>query len=505
MPAPSRKLPLGIAGVVAVAVALRLFRLGHQSLWTDELISYELATYAKGAEFWRGLLIDIHGPFNSVLLHGWTRLGTSEAWLRLLYVIPGVLAVPVVWRLGTALFDERAGRLAALLMAVSPFHVWYSQEVRSYAWAILWNAAALLLFVRAWDGKAGRGSWIGLAALCALSLLTNFSAVFLLAGLSAAALARRPFSRAFALRWVGVVAFAGLVFLPWFLDWYGRMDAERLFVEAPSPMGVPLRGDSGFSWSEVPYLGWAFAYGYSLGPSLRDLHLDRSLRALLPHLPVVALGAAAIAVPLLSGLRVARERGRVGLIAALAGVPVALAVLLAARDVKTFHPRYLIAFFPLFVSILAAGWLRRSRAVRVSGVVAAGLVAISLGQLYFDPAYAKEDTRAAAHLVLEQERPGDSVVVIYAWRPFRYYFSDTAAGKAPLHAVHKRFLKTDADLQHHVADVSAGAQRVWLVLARWWDVAPESRIRHAFEAQLSEERRWEFPGVKVTLYDVRPS
>ena len=287
-----------------------MFRLGHQSLWTDELISYELATYAKGAEFWRGLLIDIHGPFNSVLLHGWTRLGTSEAWLRLLYVIPGVLCVPVVWRLGTALFDERVGWLAAVLLAVSPFHVWYSQEVRSYAWAILWNATALLLFVRAWDGKAGRGTWAGARRAVRPLLLTNFSAVFLLAGLSTAVLARRPFSRAFALRWVGVVTFAGLVFLPWFLDWYGRMDAERLFVEAPSPMGVPLRVRLRLlvERDPVPRLGGSPAVTRWALP-LRQLHLDRSLRALAPHLPVVALGAAAIAVPLASGLRAARERG----------------------------------------------------------------------------------------------------------------------------------------------------------------------------------------------------
>jgi uncharacterized membrane protein len=496
---PSFRLP----AILALAAAVRLFHLGHQSLWTDEMISLESATYAHGAVFWRGLATDIHGPFNSALLHAWAAWGTSETWLRLLYVVPGVLAVPVVRRLAATLFDEGTGDVAALLLALSPFHVWYSQEVRSYAWAILWDAAALLLFVRAWDGRAGRGAWLGLAALCALSLLTNFSAALLLAGLSAAVLVRRPFSRELAVRWGGVVAFAGLVFLPWFLDWYGRIGGERIFVDAPPPMGVPLRGESGFSWSEVPYLGWAFAFGYSLGPPLQLLHLDRSLHALSPYLPVVTIGAAAIAILLAAGARAARERRRGVLLLATAGVPLALAVLLASRDVKTFHPRYLVALFPFFVALLAAGWRRPAPATRLASAVVLALVVLSLGQLYFDPAYAKEDSRAAARLVLREERPGDSVVVIYAWRPFRWYFSDTASGRSPLHAVHKRFLKTDDDLRRHVGEVSAGAERVWLVLTRWWDVAPESRIRRAFEERLSEERRWEFPGVKITLYAVR--
>ncbi len=501
MTSPSGRVPRWLLGVAALALGLRLFRLGHPSLWIDELISLQLATYERGAAFWRGLLTDIHGPFNSVLLHLWTAGGTGETWLRLLYVIPGVAAVPVVWRLGAELFDERSGRTAAFLLAVSPFHVWYSQEVRSYAWAILWIASALLAFVRILDGRGGARAWAALAVLCPLALLTNFSAVFLLAGITAVLAFRRPFPRRDAVRWAAVLALSGATFLPWFLDWYGRIGGERIFVDAPSPTGMPLREDSGFSWSEVPYVAWSFAYGYTLGPSLRSLHLDRSADALAPYLPLALAGAVAAAAPLAGGIRAARGRGRLALLVLLVLVPLALAVLLAARGVKTFHPRYLIAFFPLFVALAAAGWARGGRLVRGAGIAALALIAWSLANLWFSPAHAKEDSRAAAALVRREERPGDAVVVIYAFRPFQHYY--TAAGGDPdrLHHVHKRFLRTDEDLRAHVADAARDAGRVWLVLSRWWDVAPEAHLRAAFESRLDEKARWEFPGVKVTLYD----
>lgn len=494
------RVPRWLTGVLLLALGLRLFRIGHQSLWIDELISLQLATYAQGAEFWRGLLTDIHGPFNSVLLHLWARGGPGETWLRLLYVIPAIATIPLAWRLGAELFDERTGRAGAFLVAVSPFHVWYSQEVRSYAWVMLWMTAALLAFVRLWDGRGGSREWIALAILVPLALLTNFSAAFLAVGLTAAVALRRPFRAPLARRWALVLAFSGLVFLPWFIDWYGRMGAGRLFVDAPSPMGVPLREDAGFSWTEVPYVAWSFAYGYSLGPSLRSLHLDRSPGALMPYLPLGILGGAAIAVPMAAGFRAARERTRLALLACLVLVPLALAVLLAARGVKTFHPRYLVVFFPLVLVLAAAGWTRGGRVVRGAGIAALLLMALALGNSWFDPAYAKEDNRSAAALVRESERPGDSIVVIYASRPFEHYYA-LEGGGTPVHNVHKRFLRTDQELATHVADCRRGASRVWLVLTRWWDVAPEPRIRRAFEAQLHEERRWEFPGVKVTLYD----
>ncbi len=501
-----RSTPPWLVGCLLVAAGLRFFRLGHQPLWIDELISLELATYAQGAEFWRGLLTDIHGPFNSAILHGWVAAGgMGETWLRTLYVLPSLATIPVVYLLARDLFDTRAGKVAAWVAALSPFHVWYAQEVRSYSWTLLWAALALWLYLRLWDDRARRGHWIALSLVLALAVLTNFSVAFLLLALSAATLLRRPFSSRFVLGWVGVLAFVGVVFLPWFLDWYGRIGGERLFTNAPPPMSVPLREAGGFSLLEVPYTAWSFAFGYSLGPSLRALHLDRSVAALMPYLPVLTAGALAVAGGLLAALPKLREHRRTMLLVVLVAVPLLLAVFLAARGIKTFHPRYLVVTFPLFLAWLGAGWSRPGLWVRSSGVVAAGLALFALGQHYYDDTYAKEDCRSAARLVREHEAPGDSVVVIYAFRPFRHYFEQGAGGAAELHHVHKRFLRTDDEMRAHVADVSEGATRVWLVLTRWWDVGPEDRIRRIFEESLSEEERWEFPGVKVTLYEGRPA
>ena len=117
---PSEKLDRRwLVGCVLVAAALRFFRIGHQSLWIDEMISLQLATWASGADFWQGLLKDIHGPWGSLLLHGWAELGRSEAWLRTLYALPAVATVPLVFVLAHDLFGRPAGRIAGVAAARS--------------------------------------------------------------------------------------------------------------------------------------------------------------------------------------------------------------------------------------------------------------------------------------------------------------------------------------------------------------------------------------------------
>lgn len=502
MTEPTKRSDRGwVVACVLLAAALRLYRIGHQSLWIDEMISLELATWAHGAEFWHGLLHDVHGPLTSAMLHYWVRGGLDEGWLRLLYAIPSIAAVPLLYRLAADLFDRNVGRWTALAAAVSPFLVWYGQEARNYSWLLLWVVASLVLFLRLWDGRATRRDVVLLGVTSALGVLTNYSFAFLPIALTLAVALRRPFSPSLARTWVLLGACVAVVFAPWFVDWFGRMGGERIFVPSDPPLGVPLREASGFSPAALGFFLWAFGFGYSLGPTMETLHLDRSVGMILSHASTLAPGGLALAVGGVLGVRRLLERGRLPLVLIVVGVPLLLVIVLAVREVKTFHPRYLMVTFPFVLAMLVAGW-QRGVVGRAAGILALALALMALGNLYFDPAYGKEDSRAAARLIREQEQPGDSVVVIYSFRPFRHYFSDTADGHARLFHVHKRFLQTDEQMRAHVADAAEGSRRVWLVLSRWWDVAPESRIRAAFERSLHEVRRWSVPGIKITLYEV---
>jgi len=87
-----------------------------------------------------------HPPLYYLIGHQWIdRFGSSVTALRSLSAVFGVLVLACMFCLCRELFaSRRAGVLGAALVAVSPFHVLYAQEVREYS---LWTVALLLLFI----------------------------------------------------------------------------------------------------------------------------------------------------------------------------------------------------------------------------------------------------------------------------------------------------------------------------------------------------------------------
>ena len=86
-------------------------------------------------------------------------------------VLLGIATVPAVIALGTWLFDRRVGLVAGLLLALSVYHVNYSQDARAYSLIVATSTAqyALLVAFR----RSGRIVW--LAAFSLLALVSVYS------------------------------------------------------------------------------------------------------------------------------------------------------------------------------------------------------------------------------------------------------------------------------------------------------------------------------------------
>ncbi len=119
--------------ILLCGFALRLYRLGVNSLWYDETVSLLLAR-ADIPELLRHTAGDIHPPLYYLFLHFWIRLaGWSEFSAAFLSLWFGVLLIALTYRVAREwILLKPAAPLAALLVAFSPYNVWYSQEVRMY-------------------------------------------------------------------------------------------------------------------------------------------------------------------------------------------------------------------------------------------------------------------------------------------------------------------------------------------------------------------------------------
>lgn len=137
--------------ILLLGSALRLFGLGQESLWLDEVITAD-RVHELLREILFGWDSETQGPLYYLWIKGWGLLfGTGEWTLRIWSVVFGTLTIAYVYALGRQLFSGTGALLAALFICVHPMAVHYSQEARPYALFLLLVAASyyyLLLLMR---------------------------------------------------------------------------------------------------------------------------------------------------------------------------------------------------------------------------------------------------------------------------------------------------------------------------------------------------------------------
>jgi len=194
----------GLLAVVVVAAALRLATLGRWSLWIDEAFTLHDA-YDVVPSY----------PFGYVTTR-WmvAAFGDGEFALRLLPCLFGIATVAILGLPGTDLRTTARFRLAALLLALSSWHVFWSQSARYYAALVFFVVVAARAVPRSTRGPRGEriARWTTALAACALAVACHPTAVYFAPGAILCAWpALRPRAR-LGLVGIGVIGIAAAVY-----------------------------------------------------------------------------------------------------------------------------------------------------------------------------------------------------------------------------------------------------------------------------------------------------
>jgi 4-amino-4-deoxy-L-arabinose transferase-like glycosyltransferase len=157
------KYRLSLLAIILIALALRLYNLTYHSLWFDEAISVHWARQSvpRILEVGFTLVEDRLPPLYYLLLKGWTPLaGFSEMGVRSLSAFLGILLVPVIAAIAAVLFNRHVALVTALLVALNPFLIWYAQEARMYAPAVLFSALTVWACLRMTSHESSQRSVI---------------------------------------------------------------------------------------------------------------------------------------------------------------------------------------------------------------------------------------------------------------------------------------------------------------------------------------------------------
>lgn len=471
--------------VLLASFAIRTFRLGAQSLWYDEGISLHYASADPVALV--SLLAELgeFPPLYFLTLHSWMSVaGQTELALRLPSALAGTLAIALTYQLGRRLVGGATGIAAASLLAVSPLHVWQSQETRMYTLAVALGLVATYVFVRILAWPRGR-LLVAYALLIAAGLYTHFTFAFVVLAHGVCLgcwLAARPARRRVAARAVLAIVGGLALFSPWLplalrtyqtnaTYWPGRLDP------------VAAGGDT---------LA-AFVAGELAYPT------ERTTLAL--------VGGAAILLGLLAGALRSRDAFRSapvspGLLLACWLVIPAVAMGVMLLDRPKFAPRYLLVALPPFCLLagraaavlpsLLLGSFSSPRSqestARRAVIGVFGVAGLALGLAFagagawssraqaLEPSLAREDVRGLASYLAREAGPDDAILLLggHVQVPFTHYYyrAPDRPGLAPVYPLPDSLLPSVADpigAEDLVVlnRIVPGRRRIWVV--RWQD------------------------------------
>ncbi|HIQ12338.1 MAG TPA: hypothetical protein EYH29_05665 [Caldilineales bacterium] len=513
---------LGMVTLLLAAWGWRLAGLTSQSLWRDEVDSLRFATRSLDQALAAFTRPGENGPLYYLLLRPWLAVaGHSEYALRFPSAWLGALAIPLIFLWGAWLFGKRrherqrmdaftpgrkeaadvdavegtmddrwrakwvaptivhplspivhfqnnAGVIAALLLVVNPYHVWYSQEARMYTLVV-----AVILLALWWFKEAmTHGGWRAWALWYGFTSLSFYIHVLAALALPVQVL-WLIITPSWRKRWPAAAAALGLLILPY----------------------LPLIG-----WQWTLLTDFHFRTGHAfvpLGHMLRIL-FSVQLQGVLAapgwtfSVPIFLLASALFLPPI--------RKGPVGLLATWWLLPPLLLYLITLIT-PLFTDRYMIWTLPALTLLLTLGAKQLARQQRwIAAMALLLLIGWQLHQGWRQMVTPiKPDLRAAAAYVAPRRGPDDLTIFLmpYIRHTYRYYDpGDYAWAEAPY-----ANREPDASLvPRRLEELTAGYAGVWLVESEAAFYDREGLIHAWFNAHAEQMDEAHFTHADVFYY-----
>jgi hypothetical protein len=500
--------------IILLGALLRLHGLASRSLWYDE--GCTIAQSKQIDPSFRFFSLDtISDPpviavmvrvLESVLSFFPALQPTSVTYDFLLRLIPcvfSIIALPAIFlvcRILTA--NDKASLLATLLGAVSPFQIYYAQELKAYSIYLAVSLAALYCFLKTLEEDQPR-YWIGLVLAEALSMYVHLFSVWNIALFNLFFVLTLPWHTRKLVKWAVAQAIVALLILPAVLLAY----QWSIVYESIQANSWALRPDAKSALITFK----TFFAGYGANSRV--------------YWPIFVLSA----VLFLGGLFALRRRkSALLLVLVLTVLPIVANVIIwRVRDFPFYEHRIFIFSGAVCYCVAALGIVSIPwRALRAgAALLLIALILAALPDYYSQSLHPfqthrmgvrhKVANRDAAAFIESQWREGDFIghASHFTLFPFYHYLPDAPQSGLRLTEAERRgFLMALPNEplweRYHAIPVRAelatkDARRIWLVESWWEPFEPPGFVKHLrdwhdghFVHVLSKG----FDGITVSLY-----
>jgi len=425
---PRAKTAVGALLLLGALLRLVLF-LADNSLWHDEAMLAANLVERDYAGLREPLYYGQVAPIGYLYAQRFIieNIGGGERSLRLMSLLPSLLALPVFVLLARRLLPVRGVVFAVLLFSLSEPLIYYAMELKPYAWDVLTSITLVWLAVRMFEDGYRKLDIVAFTLVAALGLFFSYPLVFM------------------------VLTTGGLLVLFAFKQ-KRAVDAILVAGGCAIAAGVFLWMKQSFmqeSSSVAHHRGfWEAHGGFMPVPpkSLRDLEwfVRRPLDFFVDPMRYKAFGLAMVLA--LIGATALWRRDRLAL--AMLLVPVPLAALVSVTKMYPFgtqdelrHPmlgRVLLFIVPLVLILMGRGvqWVADA-AGRYRAPVLAALLAVLLAHPllnvvdYIRNPDDPHDAKPALEVLNRHAKPGDFVYVNYpAMMLSKFYWRRSAEAQA---------------------------------------------------------------------------
>lgn len=493
-PRPGRSLARGlVVAAIVLGAALRVYGYARNpSFWIDEAMLALNVVYKSPAELLRPLDLNQGAPVGYLLASKLmvTLFGGGEYSLRFLSLAAALAGLPLFAAFAYRAVPLPAARMAVGLFALSPYLAGYAAEFKQYELDATLAVALLACGRPVWQGSAGGGRLVGLAAAGAASVWFSHPALFVLGGVGLAvlldAVARNE--RAELRRRLAVVGVWAVSFAACYLLFTRKLGMNQYLLDYWAGTFMPL----------PPYkpghLAWVADHYFNM--------FDKP-----GGFSAVAINASGLAgvVALVGGLALGRADWR--LLVAVA-TPVGLAMLASGLHKYPFANRLLLFAVPgLLVATAYGGWVAAQavgRAVPGAGaLVIAALFAGPVGECHWQlkkPLHA-EDAREVVAYTHARWQPGDKAYVFYGAAACFHYYRDRYP--VPLDDVVQGVENRGKDQSRFQRELESlrGHKRVWVVIAHR-QTPEEAALRAYLDGMGTRQEVFRLSDAVVWRYDL---
>ncbi|MBD2676729.1 MULTISPECIES: glycosyltransferase family 39 protein [Nostoc] len=490
--------------VITISIFTRLFLLQNQSLWFDEGWSLTLSDATSLQENFYKIVNreagDKYQVLYYLLLFYWRSFfGESEFAIRSLSALFGVASVIIMYFTCLSVYGKKHAFWSSLILAVSSFSVFYSQDARPYSLLIFIVSLQIYFFSNSLKDDENN-KIISQVFFGIFTAIASFGSVLTLMFTSALYISHAIVYRNFKewLKWlIPSVIFSSPMI--WF--YLSSPAASDPTGTAVTRTGLPII-------LNIMFVVYGILVGTSYGPPLEDLRGDNKINILLnywPHFLIFFIVITVIFIAL--GKRLLRHSKRNKyqradyLFALILITSFSLNLVFALVTKINWLPRHSFYLCVPFFILIPSAFLHNYQAIskvdilsKFAKIATVCLVIMNIYSnfnYYLDPIYGKDDYRSAVqYLVKNRDASARSVLMLGQNRLFKYY-GDSSTLYLPPYILEKTNGK---NLAEKIKTATNNAKTVFMLINRefYW------KFKDTFKGEMSElynlenEQSWRY-------------